>query len=138
MIAAPLALLLFASGPSALPHARFPAASASDVSGRLASQCLDRGHAVIESTVNSVTCEIRLGTAGSIAAGLMVGSRSSTRPKNMVRFVIVQAGPDVRVQARQWLEAVSAFGQTRAEPLTDPALNARLQQSLYDAGGQPD
>ncbi len=107
-----------ASTPSGRPEATFTATTPSAVAATIAGGCAQLGAVVVEMRDNSVTCTGEMDPGDKFLANLAIGSAYSTSATSSSRFTIFPVGGDVRVQVYQWIEAQSAYGQTRTLEMT--------------------
>lgn len=105
---------------------------AATVSDKLAILCADRNSSVVEQDDRHVVCQRE---ESSVLARYIYGSRGSTSPQLTIRFTLLRDGKNTRVQATQWIEVQTAFGQTRRNQLDDRKQSARLEDVLIAAGG---
>ncbi|MDB5430189.1 MAG: serine protease [Caulobacter sp.] len=126
----------YAVTPSGRPDELFPGDSVETVQAKISNTCMDRGWSVVPSPAGQVTCEAPMGfwrglvNAGSLADG------SLTRPREFVRFAIIQVGSGSRVQSTAWLDTPQGFGQIVQTPYTDDVTYNNLMNFLTVAGGQ--
>ncbi len=111
------------------------AEDAATVSDKLALLCADRNATIVEQDERHVLCQREERGAKGVLAQYIYGSRGSTAPQLTIRFSILRDGKNVRVQATQWFEVQSAFGQTRRNPLDDRKQSAQLENLLIGIGG---
>lgn len=112
------------------PSAMFAGQTPADVSGRLASMCIDRGHVVTDTSPYAVVCKMDINLMGSVLLQVMLGNSYSTTPEAYVRFTISAVGPDTRVQAYEWVETTMAFGQKRTMEMTNGREMQKVQALL--------
>lgn len=105
-----------------------------DALGRLANTCMDLGLNIVETTSNSVTCDVPMGIGESAITQALIGNSYSTRPQRLVKFNVAQIQNDARVQASARVQTQMAFGQMRAEELTDDATYNDLMTFMEKAG----
>jgi hypothetical protein len=104
---------------------------ASEVGPRIAAQCMERGHTVIELTQNQVKCEIALNhTERAQALFLNFRQRRYTdQVRQFVGFTVVPNGEGSLVQTRAWVEAIIG-GETRSRDV-----DADVPAALVELGG---
>lgn len=120
--------------PSGRPEAIFVGADPEDVRSRLAGLCLNDRMFVVEQSPQ-VVCGRVLQGGDAIIARLAIGNSYSTTPEVRVRFAVIQTGPDVRVQAYQWVQTQLPFGQMQTAEMNDPAQFNAIQLLLHSIGG---
>lgn len=120
--------------PSGRTEMMFREATAQDASGKLASRCMGNGLTVVSSEPRDVTCELKMNMLKSALAQALIGNSYSTPPRTFIRFIIVQVGSDVRVQANEWMETQMAFGQIRRQELNSDDVHNDLMNFLETAG----
>ena len=96
---------------------------------------MDRGHIVVDSTVNQVQCQIEMGVLQSALTQALIGNSYSTTPQQLVRFVIIPVGADTRVQAQMWVQTQMAFGQMQTQELNGAQQFNSVQSFLMSIGG---
>ena len=112
----------------------FDSKSPAEVSGILAGSCADKGRRVASASPNEVICEGELSAAQSLVAGLLYGNRYSSEPALKFQFTIFPVGNDTRVQFREYIETVTAFGQPRDSDVDNADATFQTLQSLYKLG----
>jgi hypothetical protein len=125
-----------ASTPSGLPEAVFTDTTLADAEGKIASACMDKGWQITTQTTNQVTCQVPFGGFKQALAGALLGNSYSTPPNVFAAFSMAQVGPNVRVQARAWMETQMAFGQVRTMQYDDSKSKTGLMSFLTAAGAQ--
>jgi hypothetical protein len=125
-----------ASTPSGLPEAVFTDTTLVDAEGKIASACMDKGWQITVQTTNQVTCQVPFGGFKQALAGALLGNSYSTPPNVFAAFSMAQVGPNVRVQARAWMETQMAFGQVRTMQYDDSKSKTGLMSFLTTAGAQ--
>jgi len=80
---------------------------------KLANTCLNRGLMVVSNNSTEVVCEAKMGVLQGALSQVLIGNSYSTPPRQFLKFNLVQAGQDARVQATSWTETQMAFGQIR-------------------------
>lgn len=124
----------FANTPSGQPEASFSETTLSDAGGKIVSSCMDSGFQVTSQTTNQITCEVPLNSWKSAVTQMLIGNSYSTTPRSYVSVSLAQIGPNVRTQARAWVETQTAFGQNRQHQYTDDATFNNLINFLMRAG----
>ena len=127
---------MIAVTPSGLPDMIFPATNASDVAGKLASDCMNRRMTVVSNLPTEVVCEIPMGVMKAAVVQAVIGNSYSTTPRQFVRFALVALNADVRTQGSAWVETQMALGQVRREPLQGDAMYNGLMNMMEGAGAQ--
>ncbi len=102
-----------AETPSGRPEALFTKTTPGAVAGKIADGCAQVGLLVIEMRDSSVTCENKMDFNAQLLANLAVGTKYSTPARDLGRFTIFAIGANVRVHLYSWIEAQTAYGQTR-------------------------
>jgi hypothetical protein len=125
-----------AATPSGRPEAVFDSTTGPDVAGRIATRCLDGGLVIQNQTNTQIVCSKELQGGDAIIATMAIGNSYSTTPVRNIRFNIVQIGPNVRVQAYQWVQTQMAFGQVNQMELNGGAQFNDIQQMLLNMGGR--
>ena len=122
--------------PSGRPEAVFSNSEPDAVRAALASGCVSRGLRVREQSTSHVLCSRNLTGSEAYLVRLLVGERSATYPQQKLHFSVVPEGENVRVQARQWMEARIAFGPISRRELVGETHHGDVQELLYSLGGQ--
>jgi len=123
--------------PSGRPEATFDKTTTPAVLGKLVGVCLNRGAVIVNQTDNQLVCQRDLPPGDAILAQLLIGNSYSTTPINKIRFNAAQIGPDVRVQAYQWIETQMAFGQMQTVEMNSNEQFNSVESLLLGAGGHP-
>jgi membrane-associated protease RseP (regulator of RpoE activity) len=123
-----------ATTPSGLPEAVFDSTTLADATGKISSECMDKGWQVTNQTTNQVSCQVPFGGLKQALAGALLGNAYSTPPNVYVQVNLAEVGENVRAQARAWMETQMAFGQTRTMQYDDSKTKTNLMSFLVSAG----
>ena len=100
---------LVKSTQSGLPEARFRQTTTKYVRDKLALACASTG-SIVQSSDYSIVCSRRNDSGRGFMAQALLGNACSDTPMEKLEFTTVQAGADVFVTARGWMEIKKCFG----------------------------
>lgn len=123
------------SSPSGRPDVIFYGQSQQQVVGKLSSLCMDHGHVLTEASPFQVVCKGELSAFQAAMIQMLMTNSYATTPELYYRFTLAQVGPDVRVQAYEWVESTMAFGQKRTTEITNPTHLNQLYTAMNMAAG---
>lgn len=125
---------LMAYTPSGKPDMIFYDANPTAASDKLVTACMDGGMAVTDQSDRQVTCEVDLDDIQSIFSQFLLGNSYSTKPRQFLKFNLVDTSDGARVQATSWIETQMALGQLQRQPLASDNQQNRLMQFMLSAG----
>ena len=111
------------------------AAPPSEISAILAGQCMDAMMVVADVQTTQVTCSQEIKGLRGDFAQLVYGNSYSTRPQQMIRFIIIPHGKGSRAQWSEWIETQMAGGQVRRQDIGARKRDAAIQRWLLTIGG---
>lgn len=117
---------------SGRPEVSFQYSKASEVVGRLGIWCLKHQLVVQQQGEFGLVCGRQAEGGNALAALLLIGGQYSTPPMEYVRFSLIPDPTGIVVQAYQWLELQSGFGQTRMIELNNNRSFNEMQASLQE------
>lgn len=134
-VAGGISLLLAANTAQAkAPVVAYFTGDAEEVPAKLAQLCVERGILVVEQDRFHVKCAKEERSFGGLLAHALVNPRYSTSPQMVVQFSISRIAHYSAVQAVQWMESQSAFGQMRRMEIDGRKAQSQLLSALLSAG----